>query len=200
MPKVTGIFSSFENLDQIPIEDIAGNLEPAPVRYVLENYLANKILYPAVVPVSGPQLNIDLAILREALKRSNVYYNLRSKKIFVPEAFFNFIPDVKKLALLFIDAYEPKGIITFVLTRSGRDEILGTLVTVYCKGQKEPLHFGVEGQNFRIKPGVLTILPCPKEHCHVSFKATEAKLLGKSEMLFEVPGGALGLVVDGRWM
>ena len=189
MPKVTGIFDNFENLDEISAEALG----------VDENYLANRILYPQVVPTTSRDLNFDLAILKEALKRNPVYFKPEQKKIFIPEAFISFAPDIKRLALLFIDVYSPKGMITFVITKSGRDVTIGTLITVYCKGQKEPLHFEVEGQNFSVKPGTLTVLPCTKEHCHVSFKAAEAKLLGKNEILFEVPGGELGLVVDGRW-
>lgn len=189
MPKVTGLFDNFENLDEISAEALG----------IDENYLANRILYPQTVPTTAKELELDLLILKEALKRTPIYFKPEQKKIFIPEAFLNIVPDIKQLALLFIDAYLPKGMITFVITKSGRDVAIGTLITVYCKDQKEFLHFEVEGQNFRVKPGMLTILPCAKEHCHVNFKATEAKILGKNEVLFEVLGGELGLIVDGRW-
>ncbi len=189
MPKVTGIFDSFENLDEISAQDLG----------IDENYLANRVLYPQVVPTSAKELASDLLILKEALKRNPVFFKSQQKKIFIPEAFIEFIPDLKTLAFTFIEVFGLKGLVTFIVTRSGRDVPIGTLVTVYCKGQKEPLHFEVEGQNFRVKPGTLTVLPCKREHCHVSFKATDAKLMGKSEILFEAAGGELGLIIDGRW-
>lgn len=199
MPNISGIFEAFENLDQIPTEDIARWLKSPPQPQILENYLANKLFYPQVIPINISDLNIDLAILREALKRNTVFYKPAQKKIFIPEDFINLVPDVKKLAKLFIDAYEPKGPVIFILSRRSGDEVLGSLVTVYPGSEKDVLHFEIEGKNFKIKPGSLVILPCSKERCHINFKSNEAKIFGKSETVFEVQGGRLGIIVDGRW-
>lgn len=197
MPKVSGVFEIFENLESILYEDIARWITPAPSQAVLENYLANKIIYPQAIPVTQTEQNMDLAILREALRKNPIFYKPNQKKIFIPVNFLQITPDVKKMVSIFIDAYKPSGLVTFVLTSRMKDEVLGSLVTVDCK-EGDTLYFDLEGKNFKVKPGSLIILPCPKDHCHVSFKSSKSTIFGKNELLFEIPGGNLGLVVDGR--
>lgn len=197
MPKLSGVFDIFENLESIPYEDIARWLKPAPQQEVLENYLANRIIYPQVTPSTLIEQEYDLAILREALRRNPIFYKINQKKIFIPSDFLQITPDIKKLASVFIDAYSPSGIVVFILSTGTGDKVLGSLVTVFSSAS-DTLHFELEGQNYKLKSGSLIVLPCPKEHCHVSFKSTNSKIFGKNELLFEIPGGALGLIIDGR--
>ena len=68
MPKLPGLFDSFDNLDQISPEAVATWLKPVPEFSHIENYLANKILYPQTVPLTEHDMQLDLSILREALK------------------------------------------------------------------------------------------------------------------------------------
>lgn len=197
MPKVSGVFDSFENLDQISPEDIARWLKSPPQIRELANFIANRIYYPQTLPLTLPDLDIDLAILREALRRNPVFFKLQQRKIFIPESFLNLVSDLKKLALIFTDAYEPRELVTFILSTPKGDEILGSLARV--EGSTSDLSFNIDGKNFNVKPGSLTILPCPKSRCHISFKSSNAKVMGKKEILFETMGGKLGLIVDGRW-
>src|SRR3990167_9440024 len=112
MPKLTGLFSSFDDLDQISPEAIASWLKPAPELTSLENYLANKILYPQAVPLTKHDMQIDLAILREALRMNgpkpgeqksnallggNPFLNITLRKILIPERFLDFVPDLASL-------------------------------------------------------------------------------------------------------
>jgi len=186
MPKVTGIFDIFKNLDKIPLESPTD-----------ENYLANRIIYPQAVPVTLIEQKQTLKILLEALKFNQIFYKVNQKKIFIPEIFLT-VADIKKIVLLFIEAYSPKGEVTFVLTKSNGDEVLGSLIIVDCDGEDDILLFEVDGKNFQVKPGNLTILPCQGAQCHVKFSAKHAKILDKNDSIFEIPGGSLGLVIDGR--
>ena len=68
MPKVSGIFEKFKDLEQIPIDDISRWLKPQP-EYFLENFIANRLLYPQVLPLTIQDLEIELAILKEVVKR-----------------------------------------------------------------------------------------------------------------------------------
>src|SRR3989344_316237 len=183
MPKVTGVFDRFENLEKIPAENIAKWLSMHPDSAAIENYIANRVIYSQTVPVTLNDQNIDFAILREALRAAPIYFKQNQKKIFIPADFLQITPDIKKLVNIVIDAFEPKGLITFVLTARKKDDIL---------------YFELEGKNFKIKPGNLTILPCPKDHCHVNFKSQGSTIFGKTELVFEIPGGKIGLIVDGR--
>lgn len=197
MPKLTGVFDNFENLDKIPVENIVSWFKTPPESTKLENYLANRIIYSQVVPVILIEQEMDFAILREGLKVNPIFFKQNQKRIFIPAGFLQITPDIKKLVNIFIDAYEPSGLVTFVLTSQNKDEILGSLVKIICK-EEEMLHFELEGKNFKVKSGSLIILPCPQDHCHVSFKSPTSTIFGKTELIFEIPGGNLGLIVDGR--
>ncbi|MCR4306210.1 MAG: hypothetical protein NUV73_03955, partial [Candidatus Daviesbacteria bacterium] len=150
MPKLAGLFDSFDNLDQISPEDIALWLKPVPSANRLENYLANKILYPGALPLTEYDMQIDLAILREALKLNgpkaadkktnsllgdNPFLNITLRKILIPERFLNFVPDLQSLAISFIDGLLLgkerqdffEDLWTIVLTDEG-DEVVGSVL------------------------------------------------------------------------
>jgi len=102
MPKLSGLFDSFDNLDQIDISSLSSWIKPTLVPDQLENYLANKILYPQTIPLTELDTKIDLAILREALKHNSLksqnFLNLTLRKIIIPERFLSYIPDLTVLS------------------------------------------------------------------------------------------------------
>lgn len=88
MNKLTGIFEHFRYLDQIPISDISKWLKYKVKDTDLENFIGNRIIYPQTLPINKLELEIDLAILREALKRQpEVLYDRRLNKIIIPGEF-----------------------------------------------------------------------------------------------------------------
>lgn len=197
MPKVSGVFDIFENLENLQAEDISRWLKGAPDPAALENYLANKVIYPQAVPQTLVEQNIDLAILREALKKNPIFFKSNQKKIYIPDLFLQITTDIKKIITLFIDAYAPSDFVTFVLSTKQNDEVLGSLIKVNGS-EGDSLYFNLGGKNFKVKGGNSMILPCPDRVCHVSFKSESSTIFGKKELLFEVPGGRLGLIIDGR--
>ena len=220
MPRLTGLFDSFDNLDQISVEAIASWLKPIPQLNQLEDYLANKILYPQALPLTEPDMQIDLSILREALKMNgpkpgfqknntllgdNPFLNTTLRKILIPVKFLNFVPDLMSLALVFIDALllnrEKKDYFqdlwTIVLT-DNIDEIVGSILLPQFDGSDGVMNLELQSKNYEIRQGNLMLVPCPKDRCEIAYKLQKGKLLGKKENAFEVYGGKLGLVIDGR--
>ncbi len=192
MPKVGGIFSSFDNLDEIETEDIAKWLKnPASSKFYLENYFANKLLYPQVAPTTPQDLNYDLAILREVLKKNLIFYNIKQKKFLIPELFSKSLPDLVKLVWAFIDAYCPNDLVTINLIGESSEKILGSVVIVKFENSS-PVTLNIENKVYQIKPGTLMIIPCPGNRCHI-------QITGKNEAVFETAGGKLGLFIDGRF-
>lgn len=88
MNKLIGVFENFRYLDQIPTSDISKWLKTKVKETDLENFIGNRIIYPQALPISNLELEIDLAIFREALKRQpEVLFDRRLNKIIIPTEF-----------------------------------------------------------------------------------------------------------------
>ncbi|MBI2330273.1 hypothetical protein HYU94_02700 [Candidatus Daviesbacteria bacterium] len=219
MPKITGLFEIFDNLDQMPIDAVAAWLKPVPQLVALENYLANRILYPQVLPQTEYDMQTDLAILREALKINgpkffknsnallgdNPFINITMRKLMIPLEFVNFVPTLSSLVYAFIDAFLLdrkkkdwfEDLWSVVLTDDS-DETVGSVILPQFDTFGGIINLKLLGKNYQIKQGGLTIIPCSKDRCEIAYKLQNGKVLGKTENAIEVSGGKLGLVVDGR--
>ena len=81
MGKLTGLFYQLKNIEQITSETIAKWLKNPPEGNYIANLLANKLLYTQTLPVSSLELEIELAILREYLKKNPGFFDKEGKKI-----------------------------------------------------------------------------------------------------------------------
>ncbi len=198
MPKVVGVFEIFHDLDKIPTEEILKWIIPPPPLHIVENYLANRILYPQVAPVTVSDLSIDLAILREMLKQNNSFYRPTEHKIIIPTNFVEFFANLSRLVWSFVDAYKPTGIVQIAIEKEGMEEIIGTVLIPLFEERGAKFELSVEDKQYSIRNGTLTIIPCSKNRCHLLFKSNRATVLGKKESVFEAYGGRLGIMVDAR--
>ena len=203
MPKLSGIFDNFKNVDQIPIDDIARWLKYQQQSIVLQNFVANRIIYPQAIPFSLSDLKIDQAILREALRRDQSYISQTSGKITIPQHFLARMADLFQLVKIFIDAYLlnlPPQFTRHIWTVSFKgpsNQTLGSILTPLLKKGGQ-LQIVINGQINQIRPGDLALIPCPKSHCQISFTIKGGEMFGQSQGKMEVSGGKLGLLVDGR--
>ncbi len=118
MLKLSGLFDYFDNMDQIPLNLIIRWLKHAPTQIQLENFIANRILYSQTVSQTPSEIEIDLAILREAIRinvpknmqtkdfllGNNTFLNMNLRKIMIPADFERYVPDMQSLAAIFVDA------------------------------------------------------------------------------------------------
>lgn len=205
-----GLFESFDNLDKISAEAIALWLKPIPQLDFIDNYLANKILYPQTIPQTERDMQLDLAILREALKlnspksRENPFLNTDLRKLFIPVKFLNFVPDLASLTWAFIDALflgrhkkDWFDDLWTVVTTDDVDEVVGSVILPQLDNGGS-MNLRLMDKNYEVKKGSLSIIPCPKARCEIAYKLQGGKILNKTENAVEVYGGKLGLVVDGR--
>lgn len=220
MPKLPSLFESFDNLDQILPEDIASSLRPVPQLTQLEDYLANRILYPQAIPQTAFDMQIDLSILREALAMngpkpgvdknntllgSNPFLNITLRKLLIPAKFLNFAPNLAQLIQVFIDALLLdrkkedwfEDLWTIVLT-DDTDEIVGSIILTQFDGSGGVMELSVLNKNYQIRQGSLMVISCPRDRCEISYKLRGGHVLGKTESAIEVYGGRLGVMVDGR--
>lgn len=219
MVSPAGLFDSFDNLDQISIEAIASRLKPVPQLTALENYVANRILYPQIMAQTQYDMMVDLAILREALKLNgpkqsqknnallggNPFLNTTLRKILIPSRFLDFVPNLAVLTEVFIEAFLLNrkkedwfsDVWTAVLT-DGSEEIVGTVLLPQFANPQAVMDLKIGGKNYQLHAGTSILVPCPKDRCEIAYKLQNGQCLGKQESAVEVYGGKLGLVVMGR--
>ena len=219
MAQLPGLFDSFDNLDSIEASSLIPWLKNPPSEDKLENYLANKILYPQALPLTDADMKIDLAILREALRLNgpstinkagpllgeNPFLNITLRKIIIPEKFLFFIPNLVSLTWAFVDGLllgrqktDFYSDLWTVVIADGRDETVGSIMLPQFAGEDDTMNLSLLGKEVRIKAGSLTIVACPKDRCEIAYKFDRGKILGKREAALEVYGGRLGLMIDGR--
>lgn len=216
----SGLFDNFDSLDQILPEEVASWLKPVPRLDFLENYLANKILYPQAIPLTENDIKVDLAILREAIKiygpkpgskktnallGDNPFLNITMRKVLIPLKFLNFVPNLATLTLVFIDALllnrkkeDWFGDFWTVVLTDDIDEIVGSVLLPQFESNSGVMELQLQGKNYKISAGNLIVIPCPKDRCEIAYKLQKGKVLGKNENAVQVYGGKLGLVIDGR--
>lgn len=218
MPRLSGLFDSFDNLDAIDINSLISWLKSAPAPIQLENYLANKILYPQTLPLTEADMKIDLAILREALRINtpkykesnpmlgeNPFLNITLRKIIIPATFLRFVPDLISLTWAFVDGLllnrSKKDFfwdVWTVVVADDSDEVVGSLLLPQFGSFADTMQFSLLGEEYNIKPGSLTVIPCAQNRCEIAYKFLSGKILGKGRSAVEVYGGRLGLMIDGR--
>lgn len=203
MSKVIGIFSDFLDLDQIPLNDISKWIKKPPLNFTLENYIANRIYYPQVAPISSTDLEIDMAILKEVLrvKGDSSFLNQTLRKIIIPQSFFQFLPDIKKLVWIFVDAFlsnqKLSSDVYTVVLKTNSEKVIGTLLRPRFLSPAGNIKISFAKHNFLIKKGNLVVFPCDK-HCLINYQLSSGNLLGKNEGAVEIDGGILGIMIDGR--
>ena len=219
MGKLSSLFESFDNLDQIDLNSVVSSLKPAPQIIQVENYLANRLLYPQAVPLTEYDMKIDLAILKEALiintpklaqgesalLGDSPFINIVLRKILIPEEFINFVPNLASLTYVFVDAllknrrkedwYE--DLWTVVVTDDA-DEVVGSVILPQFNSSGGQMEINVLGKTYKIPQGYVTLIPCRKDRCEIAYKLTAGKVLGKDQSALELYGGKLGILVDGR--
>ena len=219
MSKLSGLFSSFDNLDQLDINLVSSWLKNPPSAAQLENYIANKILYPQILAISESDMKIDLAILREVLRIStpvskksegsllgnNPFLNITLRKIIIPEHFLQYVPDLATLTWVFVDGllmHRERGDIFedlwTVVVADGIDYVVGSVILPRFENRADSLDLKVSGQGYKIKAGGLSVVSCPKDRCEIAYRVDKGLLLGKKESALEIYGGKLGLMIDGR--
>lgn len=190
MSKLSGAFNQFKNLNNISPDSINKWLRIKKDPQFLLNFLGNRILYPQTIPVSPLEMEIDLAILREALKiDSEKFYNKERQEIEVPEQFLlRFVPELKLLAAV-IDGIKPPGVVKILLKKVAEKKTLATSYNPAILKGKDLVEVSIENRSFKLLPNTLTLIPCKGGQLTL-------KIDGKEPIKFDP--GEIGIFVDLR--
>ncbi len=199
MPKLTGLFDDFTDLDLISVEKIREWLHWKGNPQILENRLGNRILYPYGVPVTPQDLEFDLALLREVVKfQPQKYFDVNSQKIVIPARFLKYVPDLPRLARVFIDGLEPEGVISLLVKSETEEKVAGTLIRPQILDEAGEVRFRLGEQKYEIGIGSVMSLPAFSEKVEIGFVSESATLQGKKDINLSVSGGSLGVIIDTR--
>lgn len=200
MSKLSGIYDYFPGLDKISVEKVKLLIKRHDDPRILENKLANYLLYPQTIPETTTESLFILAVVKEALTLfPQNFYNPSLKRIYIPERFFHIFPNLQNLAWAFISAFDLSGIITLWLKK---DEMgaksLGTYIKPEIKEKSGLIYISVKNKKYQVKIGSVIIISCEHNKADIKFNSTTATLLGKKELTTEAVGGKLGFIVDAR--
>lgn len=213
MPKLGGIFNYLDGLAEMPLEGVARWLKSVPSKILLENFIGNRVLYPQTIPVSEYDMDVDMAIVRESLRLGKMkqiagqktLIDQTARRIYIPEDFVHRIPNLLQLIIFFVDAYilprQKKNIsedIWTVTLQGSSNKTIGTIVIPVFHNNNGVAILSLNNKKYQIKKGIITILPCKTNRCHMDFKIADGKMLGVSEGVIEVYGGDVGVIVDAR--
>src|SRR3989344_5607683 len=188
MSKLSGLFDQFKYLDQIPTIDISRWLTIKVDNPTIENFLGNRIIYPQTLPLTKGELELDLAILREAIKRQpEVLYQASTNKLVIPESYQNRFGSLEALIVALVEALNFIQV-TYIYLKTGQSEkLIGSVIKPVIALSKDVVAgISVNNQKLGLRTGGITVLPFRDE-----------KLIFKAEGGFQevvASGGEFGLV------
>lgn len=198
MPKVVGLLDYFPELEEIPASQVIAFLNRQEDPKILINELGNRILYPQTLPTTQRELMIDMAILQASISlQPSHYFDSHLKRFHIPEILLTRFPNLYQLILVLVKIFKPQDIVTlFLKTTNLGDKSLGTLLRPKVTSREGTVNLTLGNEKFSAKIGSLVSFPAPNRRVDFKFESRSATLVGKNNLLAEVPGGQLGLIVD----
>lgn len=193
MPHLSGVFEQFPDLDKVSPLDLSAWLHIRVDEHNLANILGNRIIYPQTVSVTKLDLEIDLAILRVALKqRPALVYEPQTSKIYIPELFLSRFPPLTRLAGVITEAINPTGVIQIYIKDKNKVKLVGTLISppdiAKIGKDKEKIKIIVDGVEGTLAPNSFSISQISAPQIKIKIENTQ----------YTVSGGELGVIIDLR--
>lgn len=192
MSHLTGVFDQFPELDKVLPQNLLQWLSVKEDLHFLANFLGNRVLYPQTIPLNKQELEIDFAILREAIKQKPMlFYEPQANKILIPEQFLQRFPPLSKLAGAVIEAINPKGVIQIFVKSQKKLELVGSLIS--------PMDYKLDVKESKAKiivEGVETILNL--NTLYISQTTSPEVKIKIGEADYKASGGKLGVIIDLR--
>lgn len=192
MPHLTGVFEQFPDLDKVPGQNLLSWMQVKVDKHALVNILGNRILYPQTIAINKSEMEIDLAILREAVKQKPaLVYEPQTNKLYIPELFLQRFPPPVRLAGVIIEAISPKGLIQIYL-KSKKAKLIGSLISPVdvnkLVSEQKKVKIVVDGVEGTLNPDTLSI-------SRITDSQVKIKIGNKD---YIVSGGELGVIIDLR--
>lgn len=189
-------FKLFPYFDQMPLSELMAWAPVDTSEEALDNYFANRLLYPQVCAVNQKYYLWDQILLKAAIARQkDFFYNSQTKRLHIPAELQDLVPDLIQLVELFLDVCQPQGI-NYVWLKP--DGVIGTILTPKLLRAKGSIVIVAGEQRYEIVIGTLGRLAIEDRKIDIHFTSVAATLMGQPDFQLEVAGGQLGILIDTR--
>lgn len=187
MSKLIGVFQELSFLENTPIENISAWVKEKIDPHRLENYLASRLFYPQTVPATPQEINIDLAILREALRVNNrLLYDPEKNRFEVSTAFINRFGSLSNIILSFLDVTVMKKGVVYIYLKETNRQPIGTILTPEIPPDIRKVLVRMSLNVFELETGKAHILEAREPNYIISL----------NNMPQQVIGGLAGVIVN----
>jgi hypothetical protein len=205
-------------MDRIDFEKIGRWLPFFASPAEIEEFSANKSLYPASVALTREVFYLDLACLREKIRQQFIQQVGPQKIVVLTKKLLDATFSPSLATLVALDALQPLDVTPIIKKVDGEEIRLGTAVCLSKVNKKKKIaakivcDFGKIASNAKIAPGAkkkrvevevppeeIVVIPVKKDQKVVlTISCSGARLLGKKKSRVEAKGGEVGVVIDGR--
>lgn len=190
MPKLSGVFDTFIDLEKVPIDRVIAHLKFKLEAHILENFIANRIIYPQTIPTKLQEMEIDIAILRSYIEMfPSYFYDSQQQLMLIPKECLNRFGKLLPLITIFIESLNLSGVNQIAFGAKQSNDIAGSLIGVELPPSLNSVDILILGKSYRIKKGTISNIP------YVG-KKIPVKVDGLKEVL--VSGGEAGVFFDLR--
>lgn len=207
-------------LDRYPAEEVARWLPYSVNLNDVENHLANKRLFPRVIPVTRHEYEIDLAVARQAIiklgqKDGHDYLKIETTmNLVLTGGLLTAVPSISDLAGVILDGFYFKSGTNVYQDIAGDLVPLGAILSAWPDtkiditsslsrlgsmihlggSHKLSLDFGYETkQRLSLGPGEIVVLPAGEDHS-IEVSVSSHKLSHR----YKLSGGVGGIYLDNR--
>ncbi len=192
MPQLGGVFSLFSDLDTIPATELSLPHQQVD-HHIVENHLANRILYPQSHAQTTSELDIDFAILKAGLKRHpEVFFNASQSRLVIPSIAQQYFPPLTRLIATVLVAISLDKVTDIWLKDENHQQLVGSVIPqklltkLNIKGE---MIVTIQNQQKTMIPGQLNLIPVNDKQARVLINQTTP---------IDAVGGSLGIFVDLR--
>lgn len=183
MNYLPNIFKNFDNLYQVSVPYIQSRLPFSLPPQVIENYVANRLLFPTAIPQSVQENRLDLAILSAIVSlNSGFFYNQMLGKITIPPEYTLVYQNINELVEAVITSVHLGTKATIIIPNlTGRNT---TGAAIALPSQNKPLDVVYVGKKYQVPVGGVLHLP-PQSTADISINGAP----------YQLPPGELGIYI-----
>lgn len=193
MPQLSGIFSLFTDLDTITASEVIEMGQQQYEHHMVENHLANRILYPQSVAATRQELDLDFLLLTQAIRRHpEVFFDAKQNRIIIPQIAADQLPPLTRLISVILHNIPYQNITDIWLKTATDQSLLGSCIPaslISSMNISGEIKMTVQGDIKTLIPNQLNLIPVKDRHIKIQFN---------QEHTLTAVGGSLGLFVDLR--